>query len=71
MPAPRKERSIRDDTTRTEIVVPITLIDRLDNVAEFLGTTRRAALLAALDEGCAEYERRIINAEQASRCHAG
>lgn len=65
MPDSPRDRSIRDDTTRLDTVIPTRLMSRLENVAAFLGLTKRAALLTLLDEGCSLYERRMLDAEQA------
>ena len=67
MAAPKKDRSIREDTSRIDTVVPKTLLRRLDLVAAFLGVTKRSALLVVLDEGCSLYERKKLDAEAANR----
>ena len=56
--------SIREDTSRLDTVLPNTLVARLERIASFLGMTKRAAILAILDEGSAVYERRMLDANQ-------
>ncbi len=68
MPAPRKEGSIRDFTSRIDTVVPNTLVRRIEEIATYLGLTKRAAILVIFNEGCSQYERRMLDAKQAAEC---
>lgn len=67
VPAPKKEGSIRDYSSRVDTVVPRTLIRRVEQVAASLGLTKRAAIVVILEEGCAQYERRMLDAEAAGQ----
>lgn len=67
MTAPRKDRSIRDDTTRVDMAIPKSLMQRIEIIAEFLGLTKRGTILAVMNEGCSQYEKGILDAEETRR----